>query len=411
MLCNQWRRNVWIALELFIILSVMWYIVDFFSVMYLSGRTPEGFDTADTYKVTLSRMQPENPGFTLYEADSEEPARNFLRIVDRVRLHPAVETVSIGQWHYPYCEASTNNFFVNDTLKSLVNILTVTPDYFRVFRVKPDGGGDPEELAATLERGYIITRTVETELFGDASAIGQEIMKMPDSALYRIAGVATVMKQYAYTRPRPYIFFPFEEHTLMGKNERDILGRTDICFRIRPGAGGRDFVATFKEEMKAQLVTGNFFLADVTPVSVLRERMLKSRGVTETVQYRTGFTLFFLINAFLGVIGTFWLRVEKRRGEIGVRMAMGSSRRRVMTQMIAEGLLLATLALVPAVVVWFNLIAADVMAVDIVDFTWQRFLLNGILTVGLTDLAVALATWYPARRSARLHPADALHYE
>jgi putative ABC transport system permease protein len=389
----------------------MWYIVDFFSVMYLSNRTPEGFDVSDTYKVTLSRFHSENPNFIAYEEGSEEPGRNFMSIADRIRLHPGVELVSIGKYHHPYSNSLWNNYFTKDTLRSLSYILTVTPDYFRVFRVKPAGGGNPEELAEAMERGYIITQTVEKELFGDASAVGQEIYKKDgDSAAYRIAAVATVMKRHAYMRPDPQIFYPFNERELMGKDERYIRDNMDICFRARPGAG-RNFAETFKQEMKTQLATGNFFLADVTPLSVLRERMLTEQGIIETVQLRTGYALFFLINAFLGVIGTFWLRVKKRKGEIGVRMALGSSRRLVMTQMIAEGLLLSALALVPAVVVWFNLVVADVMPEDIVDFTWQRFVLNTVMTVGLINLAVALATWYPARRSANMQPTDALHYE
>ena len=33
---------------------------------------------------------------------------------------------------------------------------------------------------------------------------------------------------------------------------------------------------------------------------------------------------FMLVNVFFGIIGTFWLRAQNRRGEIGLRMALGA---------------------------------------------------------------------------------------
>jgi putative ABC transport system permease protein len=415
MLCNQWRRNGWIVLELFLVFSIMWYIVDFFSILYLNGRTPEGFDITDTYKVSLARLQPENAGYTVYDEDdgegdgSREPWRNFMHIADLIRQHPDVEAVSVGQCHYPYCPSTWSMSFRRDSVYISSYVMGVTPDYFRVFRVRPSGGGEPGDLAAAMERGYVISKTTEDELFGSDPSVGKEIYNR-DSIVHRIAAVAAPLKRHPAIRPEPCIYYPFDDRAVRGMNEKDILGDTDICFRARPGAG-RDFAATFGKEMQGRLAAGNFFLADITPLSELREEILDKYGIYETVQYRTGYALFFLVNAFLGVIGTFWLRVEKRRGEIGVRMAMGASRRRVMTQMITEGLLLSASALVPAAVVWLNLVAADAMPDNLTDFTGERFMLNTVLTVGLVTLAVVMATWYPARRSSRLQPADALHCE
>jgi putative ABC transport system permease protein len=409
MTCNQWRNNGWIVLELFIIFAIMWYIVDFFSVLYLNSRTPEGFDITDTYKVTLARLQPENAGYVAYEEGSEEPGRNFMRIADLIRRHPDVEAVSVGQYHYPYSLATWGMSFRSDSVYISPYVMGVMPDYFRVFRVKPFGGGSPDELAAAMERGYIITKTMEDELFGGEPAVGREVYNR-DSVVHRIAAIAVPLKRHPYIRPEPCIYYPFDERAVMGQKEQDILSEVDICFRARSGTG-RDFAATFRKEMTGRLAAGNFFFADAVPLSELREELVEKHGIYETLQYRTGYALFFLINAFLGVIGTFWLRVEKRKAEVGLRMALGSSRRLVMMQLITEGLLLSALALVPAVVVWLNLVAADAMPDDLTDFSWQRFALNTVLTVGMISLAVILATWYPARRSSRLHPADALHYE
>ena len=50
---NQRRSNGWIVLELFLIFILIWVLVDFFSVLYLTARTPVGADITDTYLVKL----------------------------------------------------------------------------------------------------------------------------------------------------------------------------------------------------------------------------------------------------------------------------------------------------------------------------------------------------------------------
>lgn len=56
---NQRRSNGWIVLELFLIFILIWVLVDFFSVLYLTARTPVGADITDTYLVKLS-MTPQS---------------------------------------------------------------------------------------------------------------------------------------------------------------------------------------------------------------------------------------------------------------------------------------------------------------------------------------------------------------
>jgi putative ABC transport system permease protein len=146
-------------------------------------------------------------------------------------------------------------------------------------------------------------------------------------------------------------------------------------------------------------------------MSEIREDMLWAYGVYDTLHYTSFFTVFFLANVFLGILGTFWLRINKRREEIGVRMALGSSRRRLVSQMHIESLVLILIATIPAALVWFNIVIADLLSVDRYDVTAARLALNTVFSLGLTVLAVALATWYPARKAASMPAAEALRYE
>lgn len=413
LISKQWSKNIWIVVELFLIFSLMWYIMDYFSVMYLTSRTPVGFDITDTYKVNLSMVQPSSPKHIAYKKGSEEPGQNFLRIVERLRQHPEVEAVSIGRWYYPYCPSYSGSVYHKNGLQCQAQILSTTPDYFRIFRVAPAEGGSPELLANALQqKGVVISQTLENILFPDSPATGQDIYTHEDDSIgIRVNAVTNELKRYAYVRPQPSLYTLFNEQSLLEKNERNIWGTTDICFRVKPGHGSAHFAETFTREMKPQLIAGNYFLINITPISKYKDSMLKSGGVYEDIRNRIIFTFFFILNIFLGMIGTFWLCIEKRKEETGLRMAIGSTRKGIMVQMMGESFVLACIALLPAIFVWINLVMMDVMPVKELDMTWQRFTLNTLLTVVPIGIVIIIAIWYPARRSMLIQPAEALHYE
>lgn len=406
---TQRRFNGWIVLELFVVSALMWYIVDYLSVLIITAATPTGFNIENTYRLTLAARQENESGYITYEEDSPEPWLNMERIAERLRQHPDVEGVSIGCWHFPYCRSNMSNQFWRDTLKVNTDILTVTPDYFRVFRVAAASDGNPETLAQAMERGYVISPAVEERLFPGSSAIGQTILDKGDSLEMRVTGVTTLMKRTEYDRPARFLFVPLDESLLSMETENDLWSSVDICFRVKEGAARNDFAERFTREMRPQLQAGNFYLSEVTPLSDYRDVQLQR--AYKTLNYRIGFAIFFLLNIFLGVIGTFWLRINKRNSEIGLRMAVGSSRRTILWQMQGEGMILLLIAFFPALVVCLNLVHLDLLPKEYMDVTSGRCALTTVITLALLAVVVALGTWYPARRSSHIEPAEALHYE
>ena len=163
--------------------------------------------------------------------------------------------------------------------------------------------------------------------------------------------------------------------------------------------------------MKQSLTIGNYFLADIIPLTKQRESYLKEYDITTSLKYRIGMGIFFLVNVFLGVLGTFWLRIEKRKPEIGLRMSFGSTKAQVMSHMLIEGFCMLGIASIPAIIVCINLVALDIMPTQNMDFTAACFLSDTLITYALFIAVIALSTLYPARRSANIQPAEALHCE
>ena len=122
----------------------------------------------------------------------------------------------------------------------------------------------------------------------------------------------------------------------------------------------------------------------------------------------TSFAAVALLLCSLGVYGVMAFSVAQRSREIGLRIALGAGRSRILSLVLTEGLTLACIGLV------FGLIGSYLVG------RAMRTMLYGIaaidpaafITIALVLLAVALLACYlPARRAASIEPMDALRTE
>ena len=102
---------------------------------------------------------------------------------------------------------------------------------------------------------------------------------------------------------------------------------------------------------------------------------------------------------------------QYRRGEMGLRSALGASRGTLKCFLNVEGLFLLIFTIPVVWVFIFNMLYFDLPDTDRLAYTWWRFL----VTFGSSCLLLAgmiwLGIWFPARRIAKMNPAEALHYE
>ena len=153
-------------------------------------------------------------------------------------------------------------------------------------------------------------------------------------------------------------------------------------------------------------------LADVNPTAALDDVMTMESRLSSSVLRPQLYAVFVglfgaiaLLLATLGVYGLLSHTVAQRRGEIGIRMALGARRGNVVALILRQG------ASLVAAGAGLGLIATRVLARTLDSLLFgvtsedaATFASSAILLIA----AALVACWLPARRATRVNPTDAL---
>ena len=91
---NEWRSNLWLALEMLIVSVVLWFVVDYFYVTIYNYNLPRGFDTSNCYRIGVAQLTDKSPEYIPNRSD-DEILQDRETLLSRIRMRPEVEFVSV----------------------------------------------------------------------------------------------------------------------------------------------------------------------------------------------------------------------------------------------------------------------------------------------------------------------------
>jgi len=363
---------------------------------------------AGTFVQTLVRMQTADPGFAvngrLYAYSfistpgiaSAATRQIYSRALDELKALPGIRNATLS-YSLPLmptgsdCVARTSGPRIPTTTGS------VDPEYFQTMKIDVVAG---RTFTASDTPGngavVIVNERLANGLWPNGSPIGQRVMiGCHDATAATVIGIArnSSIRSLGET-PQPHLYFPFAQHFSGGLTA--ILVETSTP----PGS----LVEPVRRTLLA--LGQGVRVYTVQPLSEYVDQSYSAiRWQTSVL---TTFGLLALVLAAIGLYGVITYRVALRTREIGVRMALGASRRNVFREVVGQGLSIALIGVAIGEVL--TIMVGRLLGALDPDIQPPGII---VLTVtGLIWIVVSiLATYVPAARASGVNPLIALRYE
>lgn len=410
---NQRRANGWIFAELLVVVAILFSMMDSLLVDFYAYHQPLGFDITNTYKVQLGVLKPGMMGYVDEITLATGLGEDAMRLVDNLRQAPEVEEASISCVGSPYTYSNMWSSLVPDGVDSTWEVHSfqhhiVDAEYFDVLRMTTDDG-NPITPLIRPEVGYVLSRELAGKLFEGKRAIGEYVkFNMNNTDRYPVFAVSTPVRRSEYEKANARFFEVATPARMIDLIAQWQVMPMDILVRMRSNLTPDEFEA-FLQGMGERLTVNNVYVSGGYSMKEMRADILKSRE--DNMKKKSALVGFMLLNVFFGIIGTFWLRTQARQGEMGLRIAIGSSRSQLRRLMSIEGLCLLALT-VPLILIYLgNILYLDLPDTYRLPYTWWRFAATFGGAYLLMAGMISLGIWLPVRKAMQMEPVEALHYE
>jgi predicted permease len=357
--------------------------------------------------VDLDRVQ--TFSLTLPDDRYKEPARRaaFVRdLMDALSTRPDIDTagaafgVPMAGFTYSITafERDGQRLSSADQNRLVLQMRVVTPDFFRAMGMRVVRGRGPSVSDSTGTPPVVVLNERAAKLLwpeGDAVGrrvtLGTRLGLGGDRVGGEVVGVVNDVHDVGPANaPRPTLYavhaqFPTDYLTVVVKPRGDVPGLVDSL---------RQSVANLDPNLPLYAVRTMEELAGATVAQP--QLYLQLLGL---------FAALALVLASVGVYGAMAHTVGTRTREIGIRMALGATRREVVGMVLRHAGAIALMGVVIGLAVVF---AARRRLEDVVfGVTPTDALTYAVAAVAMFAVAW-LAAWIPARRAARIDPVRAL---
>jgi putative ABC transport system permease protein len=384
-------RNMLLSLEILLAFAIVFGIAAFGLRSLQLYRMPVGFDGSDTWSVKL---------LTGAGAEDSIPADIYDTLRRGLLELPEVREVGFAAYT-PYTNSTWTTRFKSPQTGADVdtNILEASDGVAAVLGIPLARGRwfNGADEGAAVEPA-VVNRRMAQALFPGREALGREISRNEGKIAHRmrIVGIVDEFRNRGpLMTPVNFVMTRFAPHA--GKSRLHT-----ILLRVAPGTT-RDFEARLNAQLKR---IRNDWSYEIAPLPALRASQLKEKLVPLAVV--SVISAFVLAMVAFGLFGVLWQNTTQRIPEIGLRRAVGARAADIYRQIVAEQLLLSSLAMALGFLLLVQLPLTGIFGAGL---DWTVFGGATALSMAVIYLISLLCALYPGLRASRLSPTEALHYE
>jgi predicted permease len=370
---------------------------------------PSGFDPTDvmTAKVSLDDAHYRN-------------AAAFQSLLQKsvaaMRQIPGVEDAAVGL-SVPYERGLNWPITIKDGKRAGEgtgsSLAYITPDYFATLRIPVLAGrvftdGD----TATSQPVAVVNTSFAKRFYGEASPVGRHLVlgseKDSDNITYTIVGVVSeVAKQPGMQQDAPLSHEPVFYLTA-AQTPQGVVNGAHVWFQPSWIVRTRGPISGLTESMQRALSTTDPdlpFSGFYSMQQILDEQLQMQRI---QVLLLTVLGSLALVLSAIGIYSLVSNLVVQRTGEIGIRIALGSTIKEAMIHIGSSGLLAAGIGLIAGIALSF--VAMRALSSQIYGVKAYDPITFGAVLLILALIALA-ASFLPTLRISRIQPAETLRAE
>lgn len=346
----------------------------------------------DTHGVVLASLDPGSLGY------SETAGREFYRqLLERVRAIPGVDSASLAN----YLPLATERMAQGVSVEGFqpppgekdfrIQSIAVRPGFLATMGIPVLGGRDfsSEDMQAG-SNSVIINAAMAQQFWPNRDPVGQHFKS--GEQVVEVIGVVKTGKYRALSEdPQPFLYQP------LGYSPQAKLV-------VRSKQDSQALLSAIRRQV--QSLDPNAVPIDMETISQFMALPLFAAHTTGVLL--TAFGGVALVLAITGLYGVISYSVSRRTSEIGIRMALGADRRKVMKLVLRQGIFVTLIGIVAGLLISFAVtrvlsgLLYGIKPGDPLTFLAVSLLLSAIAFV---------ACLFPARRAASIEPMQALRVE
>jgi putative ABC transport system permease protein len=386
MIWNKKKQNSLLIVEILFSFLVIFAVFSFALNAYNNYARPMGFNYDKVWAISYDH--------TLESTNPDSVTLVYQTMLRDIKSMPLVIDAGYASSNIPFANNHMSTGMTSNGLHlNGINNFFMDENYVNVMGVKMLSGrwynkADEASKASII----VINKSLKEKLFGKAEAVGKSINDDPKNRKKVIGVIDDIKTDGDYQAPTPGLY-----------NKHDTaaykwVGR--ILVKVTPEANAA-FEGQLYKLVASRLKNSNIEIEHLdNKLTAYNKFTLVPLIILSIV------AAFLIINVALGIFGVLWYNINKRRGEIGLRRAVGATGSSVSAQLVYEALILATLSLLIGA-----FFAVQFPLLNVFDLPASVYLFAMLFAVIFIYLLVLVCSLYPGKQAAAIYPAVALHEE